>query len=99
MGSVPVFLWKPIALGIFQGYPNAAHPLLDPRLRGYKTTEHTIIVDEEMINDLNIKDIHLVLVLVQLSECNSRACPTIIPPAKSRSDVMFCLQSYGTYLS
>ena len=23
----------------------------------------------------------------------------IIVPAKSRSDVMFCLQSYGTYLS
>ena len=23
----------------------------------------------------------------------------IILPAKSRSDVMFCLQSYGTYLS
>ena len=24
---------------------------------------------------------------------------SIILPAKSRSDVMFCLQSYGTYLS
>ena len=26
-------------------------------------------------------------------------CKAIILPAKSRSDVMFCLQSYGTYLS
>ena len=30
---------------------------------------------------------------------NKKKLFAIILPAKSRSDVMFCLQSYGTYLS
>ena len=76
-------------LWYFSGGIQTPHTPSGSALRGYKTTAHTIIVDEEMIYDLNIKDIHLVQVLVQLSECNGRACPTIIAPANSRSDVMF----------
>ena len=46
-----------------------------------------------VINRVNFK--HLPFELVQ-AICKK---VTIILPAKSRSDVMFCLQSYWTYLS
>ena len=40
-----------------------------------------------------------VMTIIYTCYCSTGVRFPIILPAKSRSDIMFCLQSYGTYLS
>ena len=59
------------------------------------TFDHTLTDVSKIYNK---RTILFSLKLVNNSKCYT-AIRGVILPAKSRSDVMFCLQSYGTYLS